>query len=300
MQRRWMAVFAFLLLAAGLCLLLFHPAQAFWGRRQNQEQLSEFERAAAQASPPQQTSPAYPELLAAMQQYNQTLYTSGQAGLTDAWSYEQPVFDLQSYGLSTDVIGTLRIPRMELELPVYLGASEENMARGAAVLGQTSMPLGGENTNCVLAGHRGYGGQAFFRDIELLQTGDPVYLTTYWGELTYRVESTAVIEPDDVQAVMIQSGRDLLTLITCHPYPTNTYRYVVYCTAETAEATDLAGQPSTAEAVQTAPPPQDTSTRRIALERWLPLAAVPLLLLAGWLLRPRRSPVHRGRRPPTS
>lgn len=300
MQRRWIAILAFFLLAASLALLLFHPIQAFWGGMYHQEQLSEFQQAIPQNSASEETATAYPDLLAAMQQYNQTLYTSGQEDLTDAWSYEQPVFDLQSYGLSTDVIGSLRIPRMELELPVYLGASEENMARGAAVLGQTSMPLGGENTNCVLAGHRGYGGQAFFLDIELLQTGDPVYLTTYWGELTYRVESTAVIEPDDVQAVMIQPGRDLLTLITCHPYPTNTYRYLVYCTAETKETVDRTGQPAATETVQTTPPPQDASVRRIALERWLPLAALPLLLLAGWLLRPRRFSAHRGRRPPTS
>lgn len=297
MQRRGIAILAFLLLSMGLVLLLFHPVQSWLGHLQNQEQISEFKRAASQNAASAESVTAYPELLAAMQQYNQTLYASGQAELTDAWSYEQPVFDLQSYGLSTDVIGTLRIPRMELELPVYLGASEENMARGAAVLGQTSMPLGGDNTNCVLAGHRGYGGQAFFRDIELLQTGDPVYLTTYWGELTYRVESTAVIEPDDVQAVMIQPGRDLLTLITCHPYPTNTYRYVVYCTAETTTSTQ---SPSVTETVQTTPLPQDTSTRRITLERWLPLAAVPLLLLAGWLLRSLLFPANRGRRPPTS
>lgn len=297
MRRRWFGILAVLLLVAGLALLLFHPIQSFFGQKQNQEQLSNFQEALFQSAASQETASVYSDLLAAMQQYNQTLYTSGQADLTDAWSYEQPVFDLQAYGLSTDVIGTLRIPRMELELPVYLGASEENMARGAAVLGQTSMPLGGENTNCVLAGHRGYGGQAFFRDIELLQTGDPVYLTTYWGELTYRVESTAVIEPDDVQAVMIQPGRDLLTLITCHPYPTNTYRYVVYCSAET---TDNAAPAPATETVQTTPSPQDSSARRITLERWLPLAAVPLLLLAGWLLRPLLFPVHRGRRPPTS
>lgn len=295
MKRRRTALLAAVLLAMGLALLLFHPIQAFLGKRQNQEQLSEFRKAFPQDTASEQVI-AYPDLLDAMQQYNQTLYTSGQAALTDAWSYEQPIFDLQAYGLATDVIGTLQIPRMELELPVYLGASEENMARGAAVLGQTSMPLGGENTNCVLAGHRGYGGQPFFRDIEMLQIGDPVSLTTYWGERTYRVESTAVIEPDDVQAVMIQPGRDLLTLITCHPYPTNTYRYVVYCTAESLAG---AGPSPAMEREQTTPPPQDTSTRRIALERWLPLAALPLLLLAGWLLRPLRFSAHRGRRPPT-
>lgn len=293
MRRQWIAALALLLLVAGVGFLLFNPLRSLLGEKENQEQILKFEDAfpESQNSEKNSETSVYPDLLADMQQYNQNLYESGQQDLRDAWSYEQPVFDLQDYGLSTDVIGTLRIPRMELELPVYLGASKENMARGAAVLGQTSMPLGGENTNCVLAGHRGYGGMAFFRDIELLQVGDPVYLTTYWGELVYRVESTTVIEPDDIQAVKIQPGKDLLTLITCHPYPTNTYRYIVYCTAEVPDTT---AQPAATEAPQTVALPEDTSTLRIALERWLPLAAIPLLLLALWLLRSFLFPKHRG------
>lgn len=52
-------------------------------------------------------------------------------------------------------MGILSIPKMDLELPIYLGATAEHLASGAAQLSQTSMPIGGENTNCVLAGHGG-------------------------------------------------------------------------------------------------------------------------------------------------
>ena len=62
----------------------------------------------------------YQNLLEEMQAYNERLYESGQSGLTDAWSYEQAAFDLTSYGLSTEVMGVLRIPAMEQELPVYI------------------------------------------------------------------------------------------------------------------------------------------------------------------------------------
>ena len=97
-----------------------------------------------------------------MQKYNITLYESGQIGLADAWSYEQPAFDLDKYGLAADAVAVLHIPVMEQEFPVYLGATKENLAKGVAVLGQTSMPVSGTNTNCVIAGHRGYSGTAFF------------------------------------------------------------------------------------------------------------------------------------------
>ena len=103
------------------------------------------------------------------------------------------------------------------------------MAKGAAVLGETSLPVGGINTNCVIAGHRGYRGIAFFRDIEKLQIGDCVQIRNPWECLTYTVEAMQRIAPDDSEAVKIRKGRDMLTLLTCHPYRGNgKWRFVVY------------------------------------------------------------------------
>ena len=48
-----------------------------------------------------------------------------------------------------------------------------------------SLPIGGANTNCVIAGHRGYGGASYFRYIDKLQIGDTVTITNLWGQLTY-------------------------------------------------------------------------------------------------------------------
>lgn len=90
-----------------------------------------------------------------MQDYNAEIYAGGQSGLTDPFAYEEAPLDLAAYGYDDDVLAVLWIPRLNLELPVYLGASRENLAKGAALLGQTSMPLGGENTNTVIAAHRG-------------------------------------------------------------------------------------------------------------------------------------------------
>ena len=89
--------------------------------------------------------------------------------------------------------------------------------------------MGGPNTNCVLAAHRGYYRAPMLREVERLQIGDAVRVENFRETLEYRVVETRIIQPDDVQALLIQDGRDLLTLVTCHPLGSNAQRYVVYC-----------------------------------------------------------------------
>ena len=172
----------------------------------------------------------YPELWADMVRYNETIYTQGQAGLSCEYDYQKPSFRLTDYGLSDEVFGVISIPVMELEMPIFLGATEQHMADGAAHLSQTSLPIGGENTNCVIAGHRGYNGASYFRYIDKLKVGDLVSITNLWETLTYRVCEIKIIDPHDVTEILIQPGRELLTLLTCHPYASGgRQRYVVYC-----------------------------------------------------------------------
>lgn len=172
----------------------------------------------------------YEELAKAMILYNEQLAEEKQIHLTSPEAYEQPALDLSDYGLADNSpIGFLSIPAIGLELPIYLGATKENMAKGAVVLGQTSLPVGGESTNCVIAGHRGYRGIPYFRYLDDLEEGDLVYLTNFWGTMTYTVMETAVIQPDNIDAILIQNGRDMLTLLTCHPYTVGTQRLLIYC-----------------------------------------------------------------------
>ena len=172
----------------------------------------------------------YPELLAALQEYNRQLYAEKQCNLTDLEACEEPAADLIAYGIEDEIIGVLEIPAMELIMPVYLGASDVHLAAGAAVLGNTSAPIGGANTNCVIAGHRGWRGADYFRHIDRLQIGDTVTLTNLWETLTYTVADIQIIQPHEVDKIKIQQGRDLLTLITCHPYASGgRQRYVAYC-----------------------------------------------------------------------
>lgn len=172
----------------------------------------------------------YAELWDAMQQYNTDIYEQGQSGLNSSLAYEVPSFCLTEYGLDSEVFGVISIPAIDIELPLYLGATESHLADGAAHLSQTSIPIGGINTNAVIAGHRGYSGAAYFRYVNELQPGDRVIITNPWETLTYIVSEVQIISPNDVDAIHIQPDRDLLTLLTCHPYASGgKQRYLVIC-----------------------------------------------------------------------
>ena len=172
----------------------------------------------------------YAKLWEAMESYNRTIWEEKQVDLSDPWSYIQPSFVLEDYGLTEEVFGAISISRLDLELPLYLGASDENLSKGAAVLSQTSIPIGGNNTNCVIAGHRGWYGASYFRHIDQLQPGDEVIITNLWESLHYTVVETTTIKPNDVEAIHIRENRDLLTLLTCHPPASGgKERLLVFC-----------------------------------------------------------------------
>ena len=107
------------------------------------------------------------------------------------------------------------------------GFSIERSTCDSAAKFTTISPLGGANTNTVIAAHRGYYGAEMLRNVQQIQIGDKITLTTPWETLTYHVCELKIIQPDDINAILIQPGRDLLTLTTCHPYTQNTQRYLV-------------------------------------------------------------------------
>lgn len=163
-----------------------------------------------------------------MKEYNRNLNKYGQQ-IVDAFSYENPSFNLKKYGYKENIIGIIEIPKIKVKLPIYLGATEKNLYKGATHLSQTSLPLGEYNSNVVIAAHRGLVRNQMFRNIDKLVLKDEVKITTFWETLIYRVSEIKVISPTDSSQVLIQDGKDLVTLITCHPYRVNNQRYVVYC-----------------------------------------------------------------------
>ena len=223
-MRKTSLVLAALLTVAGICVMLW---PVFTGHRLQSSAATAVQEFLAGHDEPEQK---YPELLADLQTYNQRIYNEKQFGLVDLGACEEPAADLAAYGIEDEIIGVLEIPVMELTMPVYLGASDDHLAAGAAVLGNTSAPIGGNSTNCVIAGHRGWRGADYFRHIDKLAVGDTVKLTNLWETLTYTVADIQIIQPYEANKIKIQPNRDLLTLLTCHPYASGgRQRYVVYC-----------------------------------------------------------------------
>lgn len=147
--------------------------------------------------------------------YNENLKTHQNELLTNEQSYQSPGLNLSSYGITSGVYGYISAPSIGLELPIYLGGNDENMALGAAHMTYTSVPIGGESTNCVLSGHSGYIGRIFFDYIPSLSIGDEITVENYWNTLTYKVIDKQIHKKDESTDCYITEGRDLLTLITC-------------------------------------------------------------------------------------
>ena len=212
---------------AGLGFFLFPYVNAWMANNDAKKEIEKFE-----VLKEEKKYDIHDLLFDMMEDYNYKLYNNEQNDISDAWTFDQKDFVIGDYDFKNDVFATITIPKMNLEMPIYLGASKENMARGITVLANTSLPIGGKNTNSVLAGHRGYRGIPFFRDIENLQIGDEVIINNYWQELKYIVSDIQIILPSESEEVLIQDGKDMISLITCHPYRQNYQRYVVYCTRE--------------------------------------------------------------------
>ena len=204
--------------------------------------------------------------------------------------------DLAELGLPDGIIGSISIPAMSAEIPLYLGATAANMEYGAGVVAGTSMPLGESTSNTVIAAHRGgWHGLPMFRDIEDLQVGDTVTVTTPWDKLTYRVSEFKVVSPDDTAAVGIQPGRDLITLLTCHPYgehPSH-HRMLVFCERVSDDEAEEAPGPL-ATAISQIVPGNAGDSPLLALEDALRVAGLVILLGTGVFLVV--DSVHRRRR----
>ena len=133
----------------------------------------------------------------------------------DHIDFADEALNLSDYGIYDGIYGYITASSIGLNAPIYLGASESNMAWGAAHLMNTSLPIGGEGNNIALAGHTGYFGRIVFDNIPYLDEGDTVSITTYFGTLTYQVISKKEISSTETNDIYVVKGKDLLTLLTC-------------------------------------------------------------------------------------
>ena len=138
-----------------------------------------------------------------------------------------------------DLVGRLEIPRLNLTVMVMEGTSDSTLRLGAGHIGGTALP--GASGNFGIAAHR----DTFFRDIRNMHKNDVIRFTTPRGVLAYRVSSTSIVGPNDVE-VLAPTPSQTITLVTCYPFyyiGPAPKRFVVQATlAETGDAANLLAQ----------------------------------------------------------
>ena len=125
------------------------------------------------------------------------------------------------------VMGYIEIPKINVLLPIYHGVSSGVLSKGIGHLPETSLPVGGEGTHCVLAGHSGMSNARLFTDLPKLECGDVFYLHIYNKTLTYTVDQVKKVLPTDTSDLTIVDGEDYVTLVTCVPIAVNSHRLLV-------------------------------------------------------------------------
>ena len=157
--------------------------------------------------------------------YNQKLYQAnslimGTEGIEEDYD---SMLDLTGSG----IMGSINIPKINLDLPIYHGTSEEVLSVGIGHVEESSLPVGGENTRSILTGHRGLANAKLFTRLDELEKGDMFFVHILNETLAYQVTEIEVIEPDDVESLKIVPEKDLVTLLTCTPYGINSHRLIV-------------------------------------------------------------------------
>ena len=125
------------------------------------------------------------------------------------------------------MMGYIRIPKIDVELPIYHGTSEPVLQVGAGHISTTSLPVGGASTHAVLTGHRGLPSKRLFTDLDQIVEGDIFYLKVLNETLAYKVDQILTVLPHETEALQIAEGEDYVTLVTCTPYGVNTHRLLI-------------------------------------------------------------------------
>lgn len=226
--RRWLApALAILLVLSGLCLLLYPVASDYLNKVEQAKVSNNLRQVVQEATPA--------DLTAWRQQaidYNNRLY-SGAAYVVDPFDPDAPKTSDEEYlaclNLAGDgAMGTITIPSIGVDLPIYHGVTGEGMDHGVGHEPHSSLPVGGPSTHAVLAGHTGLPSAVIFDKLDKLHVGDYFVLQVLDEDLAYRVTSTEVVLPDDTSSLAIQKDKDLVTLVTCTPYGVNSHRLLIH------------------------------------------------------------------------
>lgn len=149
--------------------------------------------------------------------YNKEV-VKGESNIIDPFDNEEYEGAHDIKGIDKDeVFAYLIIPKLDMKKPIYLDATYDHLDWGVAQVEGTSLPLGGMSTRSVIAGHRGWWGDLMFYNVDKLEVGDEILIDGRTGLLEYRVTGTDIISPSDWESILPVAGKDMVTLLTCHP-----------------------------------------------------------------------------------
>ena len=169
-------------------------------------------------------------------------------------------------------MATVKIPSIDVNLPIYHGTETATLDKGIGHLFGTALPVGGESTHTVLTGHTGLGTATMFDQLTSLKEGDVFYIEVPGRHLKYQVTDIRVVLPNETETLNKVEGKDLATLITCTPYGINTHRLLV-----TGERVPMDEEAVAAEAAQ---------VKGAVMKPWMiaVLAAVALIIVVSTVL----------------
>lgn len=259
-----------LIFLAGLSLLLYPTVSDYWNSLHQSMAITEYAEQVASLD-----NDVYEQLLADARKYNQAL--TEKADRYEMTDEERKEYESLLNVSGNGIIGYIEIPQIGCSLPIYHGTEESVLQIAVGHIEGSSLPVGGEGSHCVLSGHRGLPSARLFTDLDKLATGDTFSLRILDETLTYEVDQILIVEPDEMNALEIEEGKDYCTLVTCTPYGINTHRLLVR--GHRIDNSEGAGTIRvTADAMQIEP---------VIVA---PLVAVPmlLLLLVGLLVSTRK------------
>ena len=203
----------------GVCVLLYPAFSNYWNSKTQSRAIVDYEAVLEYMEPEDYTA-----LFQTAYDYNDALYETD-FPLIDYRNVPGYYEALKIEG--TSIIGYLKIDKIGVELPVYHGTSDQVLNIGVGHLEGSSLPVGGENTHCVMSAHRGLPSAKLFTDLDRLEMGDTFQITVLDQILTYQVDQIKITTPQEFEDLMIVDGMDYCTLLTCTPYGINTHRLLV-------------------------------------------------------------------------
>lgn len=217
-KKNWKIILIFIL---GLLIATYPIISNYYYTIDNNNQIAEFNEAVAEMP-----SKEVLERIELAKAYNDTLDPSR---LADPYT-EREKKGVENYARMLEVrekIGYVDIPKINQQIPVYAGTSEDVLQHACGHLEGTSLPIGGKDTHAVITAHRGLPQVKLFRDLDKMEVGDLFFFTNVKETLAYKVDQILVVEPWNFEPVLVVEGKDLMTLLTCTPYMINSHRLLV-------------------------------------------------------------------------